>query len=231
MGGIRRLNRSLAWSRLFLLALLLSINVILEPTLAVAEPADPKGSKPVTVDSYFSCVIPADWSQGNSYAGYGLSPEEKKVYGVEFSKYSWGPLPMRISVHYYAEGNLLHSTPELYLARKAHPVVEQVGTYRYGEVFDTVVAGRPAKTFMRPYHQFVSAKPLIPGSSQDDPKDDARVYEGREMMARKVQFVERYVVVPADSGFYALVYSAPDDHFKEFVGVFDHLVDTFKPLR
>ncbi|MEZ4601145.1 MAG: hypothetical protein R2940_15250 [Syntrophotaleaceae bacterium] len=228
MGGIGRLNRSLGWSRLFLLVLLTGI---LAPTLAVAEPALLKGSKPITVDPYFSCVIPADWSEGNSYAGSALSPEEKKVFGVEFSKYSWGPVPMRISVHYYAEGNLLHSTPELYIARKAHPVVEQAGKYRYGELFDTVVDGRPAKTFMRPYYQFVSAEPLLPGSSQDDPKDDARVYEGREMMARKEPLVERYVVVPADSGFYALVYSAPDDHFEEFLGVFDGLLDTFNPLR
>lgn len=184
----------------------------------------------VEIEGYFSCEIPVGWTKISSYSGYGLTPEEKKVYGYELTKHMGETEPPLISVHYYAEDNLLYSSPELYIASKLPPVAQQVGSYRYGEVLDADVAGRPAKTFMRPFHRVLPPEPKLPDPSNDH-NVDGRIYEHSEIMARVVPLIERYFVIPAGTGFFVLGYSAPEELFEEHLSDFEHVVATFSPLR
>ncbi len=51
--------------------------------------------------NYFRCSVPRGWSE--YHQSFGLSQEEKKVYGVTlFGPSDGGPVPPTISLHYYA---------------------------------------------------------------------------------------------------------------------------------
>ncbi len=50
------------------------------------------------------------------------------------------------------------------------------------------------------------------------------------MNAKPVKAIERYVVIPAHTGFYVLVYDAPEALFKENKWVFDKILSSFQPM-
>lgn len=180
------------------------------------------GLSKVAVGEYFSCAVPRDWGEAR-YSG-GLSPEEKGVYGVTLDGPWRGETPVRISVIYYAEGNLLYKSADHYIRLFSEPALGvTLEGNSYGQVTSAIVSGKSAKVFERIKTEFVtvhSRLDALDGSGGRDP----RVYERREMMARPVPVRERFVVVPAKSGFYALRYSAPAEHFQVFQDGFEKVV-------
>lgn len=222
------------------LALVLICGALLAPASASGAGAEerkgrpdlPKASVPketVTVRGYFSCEIPPGWSQGWNQLDDGSSMEKRNVHGVTFSKHEGGDAPVVISAFFHAAGNRLHASPDHFIAEKRRPAFDQADS-TFGEVFDTVVAGRPARQFTRLNRLFVSAEPLL-ATQPEDGEDDPRVYELREKMARKVSLIERHIVIPAETGFHALCYSAPEERFEEFLDIFEQVVASFRPLR
>lgn len=184
---------------------------------------------PLATGGYFRCNIPQGWSRIGAI--FGLSADEKKVYGVELRGPWVGEIPPRITVNYYAEGNLLYSSVDHYLRVFAQPAlgVALEGS-SYGAISPAIVSGREGMTFERIKSEYVPLNNTI-GPVDREAGDDPRVYERREMMARPVPVRERFVVLPASSGFYAMRYSAAEEHFPEFLSAFEQIVATFHALK
>lgn len=196
----------------------------------VADSPDPDGFITVTVGDYFTCDIPPDWGQTDG-SMIGLSDEEKKAYGIKLQAPFWGEIPTKVSVYYYAEGNLLYKSADHYLRLFAQPALgTALEGNSYGAVSPTVISGREGVTFERIKNEYL---PLNNTISPIDRENDNNplVYERRELMARPVPVRERFVVLPAPPGFYALRYSAPEEDFAEFLPVFEKVVATFHALK
>jgi len=189
------------------------------------EPSDRESFYLYRAEECFTCEIPAGWSKEERLSG--LSPDEKKVYGVILHGPGYGAVPIKIYVHYYAAGNLLYRSPEHYIKVFSLPSlgIALEGDH-YGPVTDETDLARAAKTFERLKNEYL-ANP-VPGLPDDE---DGKVYERGEMMAVPFPIRERFVVVPAEEGFYALRYSAPAEHFMDFLGVFTRVKQSFQPLK
>lgn len=200
------------------------------PADLLPELPDPYGFKAVDVGSYFSCDAPPDWSRVEG-TGFGLSDEEKKTYGITLGAPESCEIPVRISLYYYAEGNLMYKSLEHYLNLFAKPVlgVALEGS-SYGEVTPAKVGGRDGMMFERLKQEFVPLHNSLDPS--DSPGREGIVYERRrEMMARAVPVKERFMLLPAKAGFYALRYSAPADKFAKYLPVFEQVAKRFYPRR
>lgn len=196
----------------------------------VADAPDPDGFITVTVRDYFTCDVPPDWGRTDG-ATVGLTDEEKKTYGIKLQAPFWGEVPTRISVYYYAEGNLLYKSADHYLRLFAQPALGMaLEGSSYGTVSPTVISGRKGVTFERIKNEYLPLNRTIsPIDGEDD--NNPLVYERREMMARPVPVKERFVVLPAPPGFHALRYSAPEEDFAESLPVFEKVVATFHALQ
>ncbi|OPY78789.1 MAG: hypothetical protein A4E64_00628 [Syntrophorhabdus sp. PtaU1.Bin058] len=221
----------------YLLCLLLCNAVQFLPlTAAAVEPGAPKKEShgqrsfvPLTLGNYFSCEIPAGWSRDDNT--FGLTQDEKKAYGLTLRKPLAGEVPVRISIYYYAEGNLLYRSADHYIRVFSQPVlgVALEGS-SYGRISPLTVSGREAKMFERLKNEFVPVSNDL-GSLDKPVKDDPRIYERREMKARPVPVKERFIVLLAGSGFYALRYSAPAGDFEESLPAFERVRTTFNAMR
>lgn len=183
---------------------------------------------PLTAEGYFNCEIPAGWGQGDH--SLGLSADEKGAYGIALHGPWRGEIPVKISISYYAEGNLLYRSADHYLRLFSQPAlgVALEGS-NYGPVTKATVSGRQALMFERVKNEFV---PMQIDLGPDQPGDgNGMVYERRELMARPIAVKERFVVLPAESGFYALRYSAAEENFQEFLPLFEKVTDTFYAKR
>jgi len=183
-----------------------------------------------TEGSYFSCDVPPEWSRVEG-SGFGLSDEEKKTYGITLGAPESGEIPVRISLYYYAEGNLMYKSLEHYLNLFAKPALgTALEGSSYGEVTPAKVGGRDGMMFERLKQEFVPLQNSLDPS--DSPGREGIVYERRrEMMARAVPVKERFMLLPAKAGFYALRYSAPADKFAKYLPVFEQAAKRFYPKR
>lgn len=222
------------------LAVLMMVNIWAYPAQAgtvflravphdlVEETPDPGGFQLLTPVDYFTCDIPSDWARGDH--SYGLSAEEKGEYGITLHGPWRGEIPVKITLYYYAEGNLLYRSAGHYLRLFSQPALGvALECSSYGPVTKATVSGRKAMMFERVKNEFV---PMHIDLDLDQPDDEnGMVYERREIMARPIAVKERFVVLPAESGFYALRYSAASENFQEFLPVFEKVTDTFYAKR
>ncbi len=134
------------------------------------------------------------------------------MYGLTIS----GPpglsgVPPAISIYYYAPGNLLHKTMDLYIRRHSSPVLNaSVEGIEYSAVKQIPIAGRDAKTFNRRDVRFIRDQGIDP---------------------EKVLIYEEFVVVPAkkDDGFYVLKFSVPCELREINAGTFAAVLKSFVP--
>jgi len=177
--------------------------------------------KSLTVGDYFSCDIPREWQQPGLYA------EEKKVHGITLDGPWRGEIPVRISIHYYAEHDPLYKSADHYVrlfsstSSRGEPEES-----RYGLVETVTVSGREGRVFERIRNEFRPIENKV-GPSGRPSVNDPKVYDRREMMAKPVPVRERFVVLAAKSGFYALRYSAHAENFQEFLPVFQRVTSSF----
>jgi len=154
---------------------------------------------------YFEAVLPAGWTAVPA-AGYGLSPAEKKVYGVELAGPAAGA---RISAHYYAPDNLMDKTPEKYM--RVHSLPEGAAPAALPalpKAADGKVGGRKARVFVNITHE----------------RGADRTLDGA------AEVWEAFAVIPLKKGYYALRYSAPAGQYAGQLPVFEAFLSGFKPL-
>lgn len=157
----------------------------------------------------------------------GLSAEEKRIYGVTLQGPWHGDVPVKISIHYYADGNLLYRSLDHYLKLFSKPAlgVALEGS-SYGTVTSTVVSGRTGKVFDRLKKEFVPLHNRLGASDEPESKDN-RIFEKAEMMAKALPVKERFIVLPAKGGFYAFRYSVSAESFQEFIQIFEKVTTSF----
>jgi hypothetical protein len=183
-----------------------------KPSVSAGADTVPKYAEYVSSGNYFKCSIPADWSVYDT--GFGLSAEEKKVYGVTlFGPNNGSPVSPVISIHYYAPGNLLHKTMDKFVRIHSEPVFGLPSEGQsYGKVREITIAGREAKAFERIDMRFVGE---------------------RVINMPRVSIFEKFIVIPArkDEGFYVLKLSVPVEMKDKHTGIFEESVKSFLPER
>lgn len=166
------------------------------------------GAQPYTEKNYFSVAFPPGWVEAGE--GLGLSDEEKKVYGAEVLGPVSGGFAVKIGVHYYAPGNLLHKTYEKFI--KLHSK-SALGANLDGKVYGKVKSGKAgdyyAKVFERKVFEYFPKNSMNPA---------------------KIHIYESFAVVPVKSGFYVLRYYAPLDLAKANLKAYEAVLASFKPL-
>lgn len=186
--------------------------MVFRPSASIGLDEMPKFKDYVSSGNYFKCSIPADWSVYDP--GFGLSEEEKKVYGITlFGPQNGSQVSSLISLHYYAPGNLLHKTMDKFIRTHAEPVLglESEGE-SYGKVSQFKIAGRVAKAFER---------------------IDIRFIGQRAINMPKVSIYEKFIVIPDKNkiGFYVLQLSVPVEIKNKYTGIFEEIVKSFFPER
>jgi hypothetical protein len=186
--------------------------ITFKPSASIGLDEIPKFVDYVSSGNYFKCNIPADWSVYDPV--FGLSAEEKKVYGITlFGPQNGSPVSPVISMHYYAPGNLLHKTMDIFIRRHSGPILGFILKGKsYGKVLQIEIAGREAKTFERIDIRFIGEEAINMPS---------------------VSIFEKFIVIPAkkDEGFYVLELSVPDAIKNKYTEIFEEAVKSFLPER
>jgi len=186
--------------------------ITFKPSVSIGLDKIPKFVEYVSSGNYFKCSIPADWSVYDPV--FGLSAQEKKVYGVTlFGPQNGSPVSPVISIHYYAPGNPLHKTMNRFIRIHSGPILGLVSEGKsYGEVRQIEIAGREAKTFER---------------------IDIRFIGERAINMPRVSIFEKFIVIPArkDEGFYVLELSVPDETKNKYTRIFEEAVKSFLPEK
>lgn len=171
----------------------------------------------VSQGGYFSCLILEGWETMDK--SFGMSQDEKKVYGIDIFGLGIGPR-VSASVKYYAEGNLLHETADQFIRLHSQPALGFVPEgSEYGPVTETIVAGRKAKTFERKKIEF-----------EDHVYNPVKGIYYTPLHPREFPVIERFFVIPAKESFYVLRYKAPPDAIKSLEDVFQRVLNSFEPL-
>ncbi len=164
----------------------------------------------------FRCLQPAGWSVLESPE---YSREVTKADG--FDAYTGGfEDRVTISVRYYPAGNKLHENMEAYIRAHSRPVLVALPESSYGPVSDMDVKGARAKTFTRTGIEF-----------------ESHVYNQRlgtyvePLHPRKFPYSEKFIVVPAKSGFVAFRYKSRADMSAQYESVFWKVIDSFSFLE
>ena len=174
--------------------------ITFKPSVAIGLDNALKFKEYVSSGNYFKCSIPAGWGVDDS--GFGLSAEEKKIYGVTlFGPRNGSPVTPVISIHYYAPGNLLDDKMDIYIEG-----------HSYGEVRQITIAGRDAKTFERTYMRSIGERAInMPRVS---------IYEKYIVIPARME-----------EGYYALKLSVPAEIKDSYAGIFEESVKSFLPER
>jgi hypothetical protein len=184
--------------------------ITFKPSVSIGLDKIPEFVEYVSSGNYFKCSIPADWSVYDP--GFGLSEEEKKVYGITlFGPRNGSPVSPVISVHYYAPGNILYKTMEQFVRMFSEPILDLTSEGEsYGKVRQIKIAGRKAKTFENIAIQFIGE---------------------RAINMPKMSLFEKFIVIPArkDEGFYVLELSVPDAAKDKYTVIFAEVVKSFVP--
>ncbi len=204
--------------------------IAISSTMPVSVSASEKPESPVTPENIiyekyisegnFIVLIPKGWGKKEKDFPYAYT--KTKVYGVElYGPHNKDDARPTISVLYYEYGQFIKSY-EKYINL-------QIGTFtrltpeKNVYVTNVTVAGREAEKFEIETYELI----LLPFERPD-------LEEGIQYAivppSKKVTVIKRYIVIPAEKGFYVLNYSASSDIVKSIEGIFEKVLNSFEPL-
>lgn len=200
--------------------------VFLNPVSASEKPESPVKPEDIVYEKYISdgnffvVLIPKGWGKKEKDLPYAYT--KTKVYGVELSgPHNEDDARPTISVLYYEYGQFFKSY-EKYINL-------QIGTFtrltpeKDVYVTNTTVAGREAEKFEIETYELI----LLPF---DRPDFEEGIQYVIVPPSKKVTVIKRYIVLPAEKGFYVLNYSASSDIVKSIEGIFEKILNSFEPL-
>lgn len=151
---------------------------------------------------HFTLQVPEGWQRDEyDIRRYNLLSENNKYELTLRAPGQEGLAYLMVRVAYHWDAS---ATPERFLYDRLHP---RFGTQRT-DAKVLPMSGPETKTL-----EIKKLRQPLPG-----------------MNGKPVNAIERYVVIPARTGFYVLVYDAPEALFKENKWVFDKIVSSFQPM-
>jgi len=201
--------------------------VFLNPVSASEKPESPVAPKNIAYEKYtsegnfFVVLIPKGWVREEKDFSHAYTKTGDKIRGIELSgPHNKDDARLTISVLYYEYGQFFKNY-ERYINLKTGSFT-RLAPEKDISITNTAVAGRQAKKFE------IEKFELIP--LPFDPPDfkEGIVYE-IVPPSKKVTVIERYIVIPAEKGFYVLNYRAPEDIAKKYESVFDKIISSFEP--
>lgn len=188
-------------------------------------PVTPKNivyEKYISEGNFFVVLIPKGWGKKEKDLPYAYTKTGDKVFGVELSgPHNEDDARPTISVLYYEYGQFFKSY-EKYINL-------QIGTFtrlapeKDVYVTNTTVAGREAEKFEIETYELI----LLPF---DRPDFEEGIQYVIVPPSKKVTVIKRYIMIPAEKGFYVLNYSASPDIVKSIEGIFEKILNSFEPL-
>lgn len=215
-------------SILKILLIFIAIASSLCPAFASEKPESPATPKNIVYEKYISegnffvVLIPKGWGKEENNFSHAYTKTGDKVCGVELSgPHNKDDARLTISVLYYEYGQFFKSY-ERYINLKTGTFT-RLALEKDVYITNTAVAGREAKKFE------IEKFELIP--LPFDPPDfkEGIIYE-IVPPSKKVTVIERYIVIPAEKGFYVLNYRASPDIAKSIEGTFEKILNSFEPL-
>jgi len=178
--------------------------------------------KYISEGNFFAVLIPKGWSREEKNFSRAYTKTGDKAYGVELSwPHNKDDARLTISVLYYEYGQFFKSY-ERYINLKTGTFT-RVAPEKDVHITDTLVAGREAKKFE------IEKFELVPLPFNPPDFKEGIVYE-IVPPSKKVTVIERYIVIPAEKGFYVLNYRAAPDIVKSIEGIFEKVLNSFEPL-
>lgn len=177
--------------------------------------------KYVSEDNFFVVLIPGGWDKEERNFSHAYSNTGDKIRGVELSgPQSKDDVRLTISVLHYEYGQFFKNYGR-YISLKTGSFT-RIAPEKNVPVTNTAVAGKEAKTFE------IEKFELVQLPFEPPPFKEGIVYEIAPP-SKKVTVIDRYIVVPAEKGFYVLNYRAPADMAKEYESVFNKIISSFEP--
>jgi hypothetical protein len=128
---------------------------------------------------------------------------------------------LTISVLYYEYGQFFKSY-EKYINLEIG-IFTRLAPEKDVYIMNTAVAGRDAEKFEIETYELI----LLPF---DRPDLEEGIQYAIVPPSKKVTVIKRYIVIPAEKGFYVLNYSASSDIVKSVEGIFEKVLNSFEPL-
>lgn len=183
----------------------LALLIALSPGARAVPPESPAMEQFICDGNFFKALVPAEWEKSEEI----LIGRQEKQYGVDLSAPGGPPSPASISLLYYAQDHARFKTWEKYISTQ-RATKNRIKGEASGQMKDTVVNNRHAKTFDKRSYD------MVPPYS---PK------------AVKVEMFERFLVVPAKKGFYVLSFKSAKPDAKRYLGTFESVLRSFKPVQ
>jgi len=205
---------------LLILFILPSVSIATDKPESSVKPENIVYEKYISEGNFFVVLIPKGWGKKEKDFPYAYT--KTKVCGVELSgPHNKDDARPTISVLYYEYGPFIKSY-EKYINL-------QIGTFtrlapeKDVYVTNTTVAGREAEKFEIETYELI----LLPF---DRPDLEEGLMYSIVPPSKKVTVIKRYIVIPAEKGFYVLNYSASSDIVKSIEGIFEKVLNSFEPL-
>ena len=152
----------------------------------------------------FSCYVPSAWAQARDLR----KDKSSGVVKLSLTGDSGERIPAMIYITHFGKTNRYFKDPAAYIKMNSTDALDMPSkTDKYGPVSETVLAGKKAFVFEREKKEYLEPE----GKSEES-----------------VVVRERFIVVPAREGFYALHYYCPQKAFKKHLPYFDRVVKTLK---
>ena len=171
-------------------------------------------------DQSFTVSVPQGWARTEDGHPYG---DLTQISGVRLT----GPgnaagVPITISVLHYS-GEHLFKTPEEFIHHEQNSII-RIDPDRQDFLRSCRVAGRWGRTFQIKTFELVYERPFLA-----PPLHEGVVYE-LVPPHKQIKMRDRYVVLPARTGYFVLKYRAPQDIMNEYISLFDGMIESFHPL-
>ncbi len=181
-----------------------------------------------TAETLFRCALPEAWQKVRD------PDRDRKVYGVAAYQTSReDKSAMRAFVEFYASDSQAGSlTADDYVERllqaerpKEQPAAVAWAVKAFRGVLERVQPGRA------PAAPRVVATTVAGRQGKTVERETSVLTRQKLVLFKRLSLAEKFVVVPADAGFYVIGFSGPVTDAEENKDLFEAIIDSFQPLR
>ncbi len=214
---------------------------------------------PYLAEKLFACVLPDTWQKVQDpdggrkvygVAAYETSQEDKSAMRASIEFYRADSQAGSLTAEEYVKGLLPEEQPKGEPAPLAQASNESTLSARLVTVMDksaqvastvktwVVKKSQTLRDFLegeQPGEAPAAARVLettVAGRQSKTVEREVSVVTGRRLfLPKKILLAEKFVVIPADAGFYVIGFTAPAADAQKSRDLFEAIIDSFQPLR